>query len=92
MTAKISKRYPYKPQTKVFKLLLKFLLNGAHKNNVLDFCNFEFTIFNDFFSTFTIVRYGEIKKPQLSGQGATIIRNTYPGALRGKCSVYMGTF
>ena len=61
MTAKISKRYPYKPQTKVFKLLLKFLLNGAHKNNVLDFCNFEFTIFNDFFRNSPLCAMGKSK-------------------------------
>ncbi len=46
-----SKRYSfYKSQPKVVKLLLNFLPNGAHKNTVLDFWNFEFSIFNDFFS------------------------------------------
>ncbi len=32
MAAKISKRYSYKSQPKVFKLFLNFLPNGPHKN------------------------------------------------------------
>ncbi len=40
MGPKISKRYSsYKSQTKVFKLFLNFLPNGAHKNA---FGNFKF--------------------------------------------------
>ncbi len=35
-----------------FKLFLKFLLTGPHKTTVLDFWNFEFTIFHDFFFVF----------------------------------------
>ena len=50
MGAKISKRYSsYKSQPKVFNLFPNFLRSGPHKSNVLDFLNFEFPIFNDFF-------------------------------------------
>ena len=47
MRAKASKRYSFKSVLNFFKLLMNFLLNGRHKSNVLDF---EFAIFNDFFS------------------------------------------
>ncbi len=42
MGTKISKRYSYKSQTKVFKLILNFLLNGSHK---IKFGIFEILIF-----------------------------------------------
>ncbi len=51
MGAKPSKRYSsLKKLLNLFKLLLNFLLSGAHKSTVLDFWNFEFRIFHEFFS------------------------------------------
>ncbi len=35
-----------------FKLLLNFLVNDPHKSTVLDFWNFDFTIFHDLFFVF----------------------------------------
>ncbi len=52
MGAKISKRYSYKSQPKVFNLLLNILLNGPHKRFVLDFRNFTLRFFKIFFSFF----------------------------------------
>ncbi len=54
-----------------FKLFLKFLLSCPHKSTVLDFCNFEFLMFQDFFCSFlltwdpmgakTLKRYSSLK-------------------------------
>ncbi len=41
MGAKISKRYSYKSQPKVFKLFLNFLPNGPHKTTFEISENFE---------------------------------------------------
>ncbi len=41
MGAKISKRYSYNSQPKVFKLFLNFLPNGSHKTTFGIFLNFE---------------------------------------------------
>ncbi len=61
MGAKISKRYSsLKSVLNHFKLFLNFLLSGPHKSAILNFWNFEFPVFNDFFN-FTIVPYGETK-------------------------------
>ncbi len=49
MRAKISKRCStLKSLLNISKLLLNFLLSGPYKRIVLDFWNFEFTIFNNF--------------------------------------------
>ncbi len=40
MGAKISKRYFYKSQPKVYTPFLNFLPNGPHKSTVLDFLKF----------------------------------------------------
>ena len=61
MAGKTSKPYSsLKSLLNPFKLFLNFLLSCPHKSAVLDFWNFEFPIFNDFFN-FTIVPYGETK-------------------------------
>ena len=47
---RFQKRYcSFKSLVYLFKLFLNFLLSGPHKNSVLDFWNFEFRIFQDFF-------------------------------------------
>ncbi len=38
----------------LFKLFLKFILSGPHKNTVLDFSNFEFFDFSGFFFSFSL--------------------------------------
>ena len=53
---------------------LNFLLDGPHKIIVLDFCNFEFPIFNEFFNINRCSLWGNEKKT-LSGQLATVERN-----------------
>ncbi len=59
--AQTSKRYSsLKSLLNHFNLFLNFLLSGSHKSTVLDFWNFEFLIFKNFFN-FTIVPYGETK-------------------------------
>ena len=55
MAAKTSKRYSsLKSLLSPFNLFLNFLLSGPHKTTatVLNFGNFEFLIFQDFFFTF----------------------------------------
>ena len=60
--AKISKRHSsLKSLLDLFNLFLNFLVSGPHKSTILDFWNFEFPIFNDFFLNFTIVPYGKPK-------------------------------
>ncbi len=62
MGAKISKRYSYKLQRKVFKLFLNFLPIGPHKITfgIFEILSFRF-LTNFFFENFkfTIVPYGE---------------------------------
>ena len=45
-----------------FQRFPNFFLSGPHKSSALHFWNFEFSIFNELLN-FTIVPYGEIKKP-----------------------------
>ncbi len=61
MGAKISKRYSsLKSVLNPFNVFLNFLLSGPHKSSVLNFWNFEFTIFNELLN-FPILPYGETK-------------------------------
>ena len=61
MGAKTSKRHSsLKSPLNLFKLSLNFLLSFPHKSTVLDFRNFKFPTFSDFFN-FTVVPYGETK-------------------------------
>ena len=50
MGGKVFKRYSSLKSLLHFTKLLNFLLIGPHKSTILDFLNFEFTIFHDFFS------------------------------------------
>ncbi len=63
MGDKTSKRYSsLKSLLTPFKLFLNFLLIGPHKGIVLDFWNFEFLIFHDFFFVFVHIEpYGSQK-------------------------------
>ncbi len=79
MGAKISKRYSYKLQPKVLKLVLNFPPNGPHQTTfgnfeILSFWVFLTTIFRKF-QTHHYCALWRNQKPQFSGKRAIVEQN-----------------
>ncbi len=88
MRANISKAYTtYKLQPKVLKLVLNFPPNGPPNTmfgsfDILSFRFLAIFFFKNF--KFTIVAYGKIKKPPLSGKRAIVEQRGVKFGTRGK--------
>ncbi len=86
--SEISKRYSYKSQTNVFKLVLKFLSNGPHKTTfeILEILSFQYVFLRICFSKTAnspLLRLWRYQKPQLSGKRATVEQNGVKFGTRG---------